>query len=75
MVEYIFVAKIEVDITLCKGCGICVEMCPMKVLKMSEKFGPRGYHYPEVVHPEKCTKCRLCELYCPDFAISVEDEP
>ncbi|MBU1701260.1 MAG: 4Fe-4S binding protein, partial [Candidatus Eisenbacteria bacterium] len=28
----------------CKGCGYCVEECPMNVLMMSEKFNRKGYH-------------------------------
>jgi 2-oxoglutarate ferredoxin oxidoreductase subunit delta len=51
----------------CKGCGLCVEFCPVKVLEQ----GPGGR--VNVAHPEKCTACRWCELHCPDFAIFVTD--
>jgi len=27
---------------------------------------------PEVVDLEACTRCQLCDLRCPDFAITVE---
>ena len=51
----------------CKGCDLCIEFCPAGVLE----------HQPGinvvVVHPEKCTACRWCELHCPDFAIFVKD--
>ncbi len=49
----------------CKGCGICVEFCPKRVLKMD------GRGKPVSQFPERCTGCRLCELRCPDFAIAV----
>ncbi len=52
----------------CKGCGLCVEFCPTKVL---EEQGNGGSVI--VAHPEKCTACRWCELHCPDFAIFVVD--
>ena len=26
---------------------------------------------PDVTRPERCTACRICELHCPEFAISV----
>jgi 2-oxoglutarate ferredoxin oxidoreductase subunit delta len=28
---------------------------------------------PYLAHPEKCTLCKLCELRCPDFAITVRE--
>lgn len=58
-----------VDIERCKGCGYCVEFCPLGVLAMSAKFNASGYHYPEIIAPEKCGGCDLCGMYCPDFAI------
>jgi 2-oxoglutarate ferredoxin oxidoreductase subunit delta len=51
----------------CKGCGLCVEFCPVGVLEQ----GLDGRVI--VAHPEKCTACRWCELHCPDFAIFVAD--
>ena len=53
----------------CKGCGYCVEFCPLGVLAMSSKFNAKGYHYPEVIAGDNCTGCDLCGMYCPDFAI------
>jgi 2-oxoglutarate ferredoxin oxidoreductase subunit delta len=49
----------------CKGCGICVRFCPRSVLALSE------HGKAAVVAPEKCTQCELCEMLCPDFAITV----
>jgi len=54
----------------CKGCGLCVEFCPMKVLEQSEDGRLVA------AHPERCSACRWCELHCPDFAIFItEIEP
>lgn len=50
----------------CKGCGICVAFCPTKTLGISPITGKCV-----IVLPEACTKCGLCELRCPDFAITV----
>lgn len=48
----------------CKGCSICVDMCPQNVLVMNKGL-------PEVVNIDACTVCMLCEMRCPDFAITV----
>ena len=52
----------------CKGCGICVELCPKKVLELDDKDKVRA------VRPQDCICCRLCELRCPDLAIEIETE-
>ena len=46
-----------------------MEFCPTKVLALSSAFNSKGYHPPHVIHPEKCSGCNLCGMYCPDFAI------
>lgn len=59
---------ININLKWCKACGICVDLCPKKVLSTNEKG------YPEVKDETKCTKCKLCELRCPDFAIEIKEE-
>ena len=54
----------------CKGCGICIEFCPTKALRFSEKLSTKGYYVP-VLEEEKCSYCGICDLYCPDLAIMV----
>ncbi len=53
----------------CKGCGFCVEFCPLNVLELAKEFNSHGYHFPIANHSEKCTGCDQCGSYCPDFAI------
>lgn len=50
----------------CKGCKICVEFCPKDVLTMGED------DKVVVQDVDSCTKCALCEIRCPDFAIIIE---
>ncbi len=52
----------------CKKCGICIAFCPKNVLERGE-----GGH-PVPARPEDCIRCHMCELRCPDFAITVSDE-
>lgn len=60
---------------LCKGCGYCIEFCPVKVLEFSHDVNIKGYHYPIVKKgmEDKCIACKICEKYCPDFAIYIEE--
>jgi 2-oxoglutarate ferredoxin oxidoreductase subunit delta len=52
----------------CKGCGICVAFCPKQVLEMDRE------DKAVAVRLGDCIACRLCELRCPDLAITVEVE-
>lgn len=65
--------EIRIDEKLCKGCYFCIEKCPKDVLGKADGLSPKGYIIARVERPEDCTACRLCEIYCPDFAISVHE--
>lgn len=58
----------------CKGCLICVEVCPKQAIRSSRKINAKGYVMPEEDDMTHCTGCRLCELVCPDFAIAIETD-
>ena len=51
----------------CKKCGICVDFCQKQV------FTQGTLNEPIISAPEVCTGCRLCELWCPEFAITVTE--
>ncbi len=57
---------ITVNEDWCKKCGICIQFCPKKVLVANKKGCPVAEHIDD------CIQCMLCELRCPDIAISVE---
>ena len=63
--------QVEVNKNWCKGCGFCVQYCPMNVLDTAAEFNAKGYHPPYVKVPENCRNCNFCELICPEFAIKV----
>jgi len=66
--------QIDVDAKMCKGCHICIFVCPHSVLKKADVVDNRGFFLPVVADLEACVVCRLCEMECPDFAISVVEE-
>lgn len=59
---------VELDTRWCKACGICIEFCPQHVLAGEPLTG-----VVRLEHPEACTGCRLCELLCPDFVMTVSE--
>ncbi len=59
---------VRIDRSLCKACGICIAFCPKQVLEADEGG------IAVVAHPEECIRCRMCELRCPDFAVTVRGD-
>jgi len=60
----------------CKGCNICINHCPVEALEESDQLNRRGVYPPRLKKDNTCNYCRLCELLCPDLAITVKtDEP
>ena len=50
---------------LCIGCGICIGVCPMKILEVQDGLCI-------MTDPEKCLECGTCERACPEKAIKIE---
>lgn len=61
----------SVSLGLCKSCGLCIEICPVKCIVRSKK-AVGIYGDPSVeVEIKKCISCGQCELICPEAAIKV----
>ncbi len=61
----------------CKGCSLCMTVCPKEIITMSPRFNKSGYKVVEVQEDkvESCNSCAACALICPDYAISVWRNP
>ena len=62
----------HLDPDRCKGCGLCVSVCPKKVLDLSNEVNTKGYFPAYQAYPEKCIFCTTCCIMCPDVAIEIE---
>jgi len=49
----------------CKGCGLCIEACPPKVISMSERLNHYGYR-TALYAGAGCTGCGICFMVCPE---------
>ena len=62
--------KIKINTERCKGCGLCVAVCPKECLVISNKSNAKGY-FPAEAKDSDCTACAACALICPDVVIEV----
>ena len=53
----------ETDKERCTGCGACVEICPVQVIKMDGDF--------PVIDKEWCIGCGVCAIPCPVSAVKL----
>ena len=67
-------AKIIIDPHVCKGCHLCIDQCPKEVLEVSQNRSVKGYLMPTASRINDCITCMMCEMICPDLAITVEEE-
>lgn len=59
----------------CKGCGLCVSVCPQHILALDQsRTNVGGYHPSTCVDQDKCIACGNCARICPDWVITVERE-
>lgn len=62
--------RIVIDSEKCKGCLLCVDVCPKNILKESLEFNLKGNTTVFFDDEEnKCIGCALCAKTCPDMAI------
>ncbi len=57
--------QLRIDRDECKGCGLCIEACPPKAIRLSEGLNHYGYRTAEYAGAG-CTACGICFMACPE---------
>jgi 2-oxoglutarate ferredoxin oxidoreductase subunit delta len=66
-------AKVSVSTVFCKGCGLCVDICPEHIMALDmHTITAKGYHPAVCIDQPACTGCISCATICPDVAITIE---
>ncbi|MGD9123751.1 MAG: 4Fe-4S binding protein [Desulfarculaceae bacterium] len=60
---------LDFDPKKCNRCGICIDMCPMDVLRFSDEG------LPFMRYRDDCWYCDVCVFVCPRKAITMIDLP
>ncbi|MEJ2296108.1 MAG: 4Fe-4S dicluster domain-containing protein [Candidatus Lokiarchaeota archaeon] len=64
---------VEIDITKCIGCGLCIKACPKGVIYSKSLKGKvrvkKEDLIPEIPNPLDCSYCGTCAFVCPTYAI------
>jgi len=59
--------NVYINIGYCKGCGLCIGVCPKSVLELSDRTKST------VIREDDCVGCRQCENICPDLAVTITE--
>jgi 2-oxoglutarate ferredoxin oxidoreductase subunit delta len=67
-----FFEPLDIAVNRCKGCGLCVSVCPKDVLELDVAVvNQLGYHPVRLTDAAACTSCALCARICPDTVFAV----
>jgi 2-oxoglutarate ferredoxin oxidoreductase subunit delta len=67
------VGTVQIAEDLCKGCRLCVVVCPEDVLEMTDELNDKGWPVVTLAR-SGCTGCQMCARSCPDGVFTVFQE-
>jgi 2-oxoglutarate ferredoxin oxidoreductase subunit delta len=62
--------KIVINTERCKGCRLCITVCPKKNITVAQDSNKSGY-FPAQALNVGCTACTQCAIICPEGIIEV----
>ena len=57
----------RIDLNRCIGCGACVKVCPLDVMRLDRANGKSV-----IAYIENCQSCGQCYLHCPTESIGID---
>lgn len=66
--------EIRFNTERCKGCELCVSVCPNDLLYLSKQLNKKGYATVSITDEAKCIGCFSCAMICPDLVITLFDK-
>jgi len=64
--------KVIVNENICKGCGLCITVCPKNILQINKsKVNSKGYNAITCVNEDECIGCKSCAMICPDVVFTI----
>jgi len=66
-----FRGRVTLDVSKCIGCGGCAEVCPTRLIRVSDPSQEKRILEFEL---ERCVHCGRCEEVCPEGAIKLSRE-
>ena len=67
--------RVSIDRERCKGCELCIPVCPQHLLTMTAALNRKGFHVSETARAEECLGCLKCARMCPEAAIEILNVP
>jgi 2-oxoglutarate ferredoxin oxidoreductase subunit delta len=67
-------ARVEIDRERCKGCYLCVGVCPKASLMIESSLNKKGFKPAGFKKGAVCAGCCLCATMCPECCIEIIKE-
>ena len=62
--------KAQINLEKCKGCDLCIGVCPTGAVHKSGTSNKKGYNYVEI-NLDMCNGCGACYIICPDCCFMI----